>query len=601
MDKSLKIRLSFGVVSLLIASYLAFDLLSLLESQALWGHRVLWFWIFGWASFICFFGQFFSSLNQNNRLIFASSLSGILLGAGFMQDYTFFLMFIGFVPLLWVENVIASESKKASKWLVFKFAFNTFFIWNILSTWWIQNSSFVAGILGNTLNAVFMCIPFLFYHSTKKNMSHRAANLGFICYWMTFEIGHLTWDLSWPWLTLGNSFANLPALVQWYEFTGVFGGSLWILLVNIMLANGLFLYFKNNKIDSPLRVLFIKSLLCIILPLCLSLGLYFMHDIQTTKQAEVVSVQPNYEPHYQKFVVPQRQQYDKFIQLSDGQLTDKTAYLLFPETSFRRIEADKLQQSEPIVKLREYISGFKNLNVVFGLSAYLEYEEGDNIPDHLFTYCNDDKSFCQYIDYHNAAVQINNDNLNIPYYKKSKLVPGAESMPFIGGIDIFKNLILDLGGAPGLSLGTQKDRAVFSSKQGDIAPMICYESIFGDYVTGYTKNGAEAFFVITNDGWWDKTAGHLQHMYLSSLRAIENRRFVVRSANSGVSCFIDSRGDIYQQSEYNTADALRNDIFLHNEITFYCKYGDLIGRVSILITFWLLISMLSNGLRKEKL
>lgn len=597
----MKSRLIIGLISWLIAAYLGYDLMNLYAQQELWGQRVLWFWLLIWGGFLAIISLAETRLPEANKLLLASCASGLLLGAGFMPMPTFFLMFVAFVPLLWVEDVVAKSRKESSKWLIFKYAFNTFLIWNILSTWWIQNSSFIAGMFGNTLNAIFMSIPFIFYHTTKKSMGQRAANIGFVSYWMTFEIGHLTWDLSWPWLTLGNSFAHLPAIVQWYEFTGVFGGSIWILGLNIWIANILFQHQKNSASTKLDYKLFYKPAFAFLLPILVSLGIYFMHNPAVGRIAEVVSVQPNYEPHFEKFSGSPSQQFADFIRLSQEQVTPKTAYLLFPETAFRSIKADKLQEESVIQGLKTFVQGYPNLNLVTGLSSYIRYQEGDKRPKNVYTFCNsNDRGDCIYIDSHNSAIQLNNESTNIPYYKKSKLVPGAESMPFIGDWEIFKSLILDLGGAPGLSLGIQDTRDVFSSKQGKVAPLICYESVYGNYVTDYIKNGAEALFVVTNDGWWDNTIGHRQHLYLSSLRAIENRRYVVRSANTGVSCFINSRGDIYHATNYNEQIAIRDEIYLRNDRTFYSIYGDLIGRVSILLTGWLLLSMLANGLRGKE-
>ncbi|WMX12729.1 apolipoprotein N-acyltransferase [Aureispira sp. CCB-E] len=600
MKKEMQIRLVVGTICLLIAVYVGCDLRTLYRQDQLWGQRVLWFWLCVWGSILAFLGQYITTLPQRNKLLGASILSGVLLAGGFMPMPTFFLMFIGFIPLLWAEDIVSKERSTTSKWTIFKLAFNTFLIWNLLTTWWIQNSSFIAGMLGNTLNAVFMTIPFIFYHVTKKNMGQRAANLGFLSFWMTFEIGHLTWDISWPWLTLGNSFAHLPSLVQWYEFTGVFGGSLWILGINIWIADGLFKYWSQEQPSGSLAAVFIKPSIAFIVPILVSLAIYYSYDVTTEKAVEVVSVQPNFEPHYQKFSIPQEQQLTRFMELTETAVTDRTAYVLFPETSFRGIEANKLEESQLIKTLRAFTGAHPKLNLITGLSTYIRYKEGEPRPDNVYTYCNSTQTQCQYRDAHNAAIQLNSQTKEIPYYKKSKLVPGAESMPYIGNIPFFKGLILDLGGAPGLSLGIQDKRAVFTSSQGAVAPLICYESIYGDYVTDYIKEGAEALFVITNDGWWDNSNGHRQHLYLSSLRAIENRRYVVRSANTGVSCFINSRGDIYHPTNYDEAIAIRDDIYLNDKVTFYTLYGDLIGRISILVSIWLLVSMLANGLRGEK-
>ncbi len=584
-----------------IAALVALQMLDNIASETLFGNKPLYFWAAFWAGVLLLLGRFVSKLPQNNKLVGASILSGLLLTGGFMPMPTFFLMFIGFVPLLWAENQVALSSPKTSTWLVFKLAFISFFTWNIGSTWWIQNSSLIAGSFSNILNAIFMTVPFMAYHITKKTMGIRGGNWGFIGYWLSFEIGHLSWDLAWPWLTLGNSFAHLPILIQWYEYTGVFGGSLWILSVNLYLANQIHKAAAQNSLSlASLRPAMGYVALAILLPIGLSMGIYYTYDSSSSKSIEVVSVQPNYEPHYQKFRIPQNTQIEHFKQLSNLALSQNTDYLIFPETSFGNIDIDKIQSNIIIQTFRDFIKEYPKLNLVMGLNSYKEYQKEEEKPEHIYTYCSSDKSYCRYIDSHNSAIQLNNESKEIPYYKKSKLVPGAESMPFIGGIGIFRSLILDLGGTSGISLGTQKEREVFESKNGKIAPLICYESIFGDYVTGYVRKGAEVLFVITNDGWWDNSWGHQQHVYLSSLRAIENRRAVVRAANSGISCYINSRGDVRKPSKYAESAVLKDTVYLHNETTIYSQYGDLIGRVSILLSIWLVVTMISNVLRREK-
>lgn len=549
-----------------------------------------------WAAVLTLFWTRWTRLENNTQVVAASILSGILLSAGFMKMLTFPLLFVGFVPLLWAEHQLAKDRDGGTDtWAMFRLAFNAFLIWNLLSTWWIQNSSLPGGLVGNVLNTIFMCFPILLYHTTHCYMGLRAAGIGLIAYWMTFEIGHLTWDLSWPWLTLGNGFAQVPALVQWYEYTGVFGGTLWILWVNFLIANRLF----GSEAEQSARKWGTPTLV-VVLPILVSLGLYFNHEPEEGRPVEVVAVQPNFEPHYQKFTIPQQKQLQQFLDLSRSKLTDSTAYLVFPETSFRGITAARVGEAPVVQTLKEFVSHYPKLQLMTGISARNIYQENEPYPPHAFMYCNQDQTRCQYIDAHNAAIQISGDSDEIPYYKKSKLVPGAESMPFIGGVELFRSMILDLGGMPGVGLGVQAEREAFVSSQGTVAPLICYESVYGDYVTDYVKAGAQALFVITNDGWWGNTLGHQQHWYLSALRAIETRRYVVRSANTGVTCFINSRGDTYQASGYNEAVALRNTIYLRDGDTFYRYYGDLIGRVSILVTVFILFSMVANRLRRPK-
>ena len=119
--------------------------------------------------------------------------------------------------------------------------------------------------------------------------------------------------------------------------------------------------------------------------------------------------------------------------------------------------------------------------------------------------------------------------------------------------------------------------------------MICYESAFGSFVTAYIRKGAEAIFIITNDGWWKNTGGYRQHLSYASLRAIENRRPVARCGNTGISCFIDIKGNIRQETGWYSEAVLKGEIIPEKSVTFYSKYGDYILRISLLVSILIML------------
>jgi apolipoprotein N-acyltransferase len=153
--------------------------------------------------------------------------------------------------------------------------------------------------------------------------------------------------------------------------------------------------------------------------------------------------------------------------------------------------------------------------------------------------------------------------------------------------------------------GTQKDRGVFFSAVDStgIGPIICYESVYGEFVTGYVKNGANLLFVITNDGWWGDTPGYHQHAAFSSLRAIETRRSLARSANTGISCLINQRGDIFQKLGWWKRGAIKGTLNANRKLTYYVKNGDYIGRTacifSILIVALYIVRIVLNPNKKQ--
>jgi len=117
-----------------------------------------------------------------------------------------------------------------------------------------------------------------------------------------------------------------------------------------------------------------------------------------------------------------------------------------------------------------------------------------------------------------------------------------------------------------------------------IAPAVCYESIYGDFMSRYVRNGADLIAIITNDGWWGNTPGHRQHRDYARLRAIETRRWIVRSANTGISCVIDPAGDILQSLPWDQPGTITTHVPPEHEMTFYARFGDVISKIAILLT-----------------
>ena len=122
----------------------------------------------------------------------------------------------------------------ARKRRVFAYTYLFLVLWNALTTWWVSYADLAAGIAAVVLNALLMCLPLMAFRQTKKRLGNRVGYLSLPVYWIAFEQLHLHWDLTWPWLTLGNGFAAAPQWVQWYEYTGFLGGSVWVWAVNLL-------------------------------------------------------------------------------------------------------------------------------------------------------------------------------------------------------------------------------------------------------------------------------------------------------------------------------------------------------------------------------
>ncbi len=470
-----------------------------------------------------------------------------------------FLIFGAFVPLFFILKDLQKKR------FAFVYSFLVFALWNIFTTYWIYNASLFGAVAAVCVNSILMASVMTLFIWLKSKFNDRRAWWALISLWLSFEYLHLNWDLSWPWLTLGNVFANYPQFIQWYEYTGTLGGSLWILLANIILFHSI----KNKS-------KYFLSAIVITLPILFSFLINTTNE--TGKVVEIVVVQPNIDPFFEKFDdLTSMQQLEKFIGLAESKLDSTTNYLIGPETAIvDGIWENKIENSTEIQRLIQLIENYPQLNIIVGAVTYKAYSKTEKIPKTARQFVGSDA----YYDVFNSAIQINTSEISV--YNKSKLVQGVEFTPFPALLENLEFLAIDLGGITG-SLGTQDYREVFASKSAQMAPIICYESIFGEFISQYVRNGADMFTIITNDGWWKDTPGYKQHLNYASLRAIECRRAIARSANTGVSAFIDSKGIITNATQWDEEIVIKGRLETNTTQTIYVRFGDYIGRISAFI------------------
>ena len=411
-------------------------------------------------------------------------------------------------------------------------------------------------------------------------------------YWLSFEYFHYSWELDYPWLNLGYGFAAWCDLIQWYEYTGLQGGTLWVLLVNILITHHLLLYRKNKE-TIYLKKLFFRVLPLITIPIIISIVIKNIYK-ETARPIDVVVVQPNIDPYNEKFGgMSSNDQLNKILTLAAQKTDQQTDYVVCPETALPEgIWEHDLQQHPHIVAIRNFLKPFPRLHFVTGLTSSRMYHTA-TAPTKTARKFPDSDAF---YDSYNTGMQLENDTL-IQLHHKSKLVVGVEKVPFTGLFGFFEKFAIDLGGASG-SLGTQDTPTVFRSSIANVAPVICYESIFGEYIGEYIKQGAQAIFIITNDGWWNDTPGYKQHCQYARLRAIETRRDILRSANTGISCFIDQLGNITQPTKWWVPAVIRQKMQLNDELTFYTRHGDYLGRIAAIGSIVFLLFTLINWLKK---
>ncbi len=506
-------------------------------------------------------------------------LTGGLLSAAWPTWGIAPLAFIGFVPLLLLEDRIALGEKGGLFWL----SFLAFLVWNVVATWWIWNAT-PAATLAWILNALFMATVFYLFHLTKKKVCNNTwGNFFLVPYWMAFELLTYHWSLKFPWLNLGNVFSTCHSWVQWYEYTGVAGGTLWVLVVNVLITN-IILLFKA-RLTKPLLINVAAELVVVLLPILVGKGIYKHYEDQG-EDVEVVVVQQNCDPWNEQF---DAKFYEEVIQnninLSLPLVTPNTRFIVSSESAIQEgIWLHETDKVKALNTLHSYLKRIPQAAFVIGGTTYEWVPKGmeDDFPARQIG--NTDR----YYYCHNSALLL--DTMNVQHRNKSQLTPAVEAIPEWMGF--LKNFSLTMGIARG-TLKTDPEAKVMAFGEHKVGAAICYESAFGEYVGSFCKKGADLIFVITNDGWWDHTPGYRQHFDFSKLRAIETRRCIARSANTGRSGFFNQRGDVLQQTRYWQPDAIRETLKANTKVTFYARHGDYLSRIAVYLTFVLLITLVA--------
>ncbi|MCR5276163.1 MAG: apolipoprotein N-acyltransferase [Bacteroidales bacterium] len=532
---------------------------------------------------------------MNKRLLLLILLFAVLMSLPWLVPHLGFLALAGFVPLLWAEELARRHAVKRF-WL---WHYGAFVLWNAATTFWVCNATVGGGIFAVLANALQMSVVFGLFRFSRRHLRGALPYLFLAAMWIAWERAYFDAEISWPWLTLGNAFARSTRLIQWYEWTGSLGGSLWIWAVNL----GVFGLLRSldegrwPQIRPAGRVAAMGALtLVLAAPVVTSWILYRNCQERSEGQVKVVIAQPNFDP-YQKFTsMTQAEQTAVLLDLyRDARLSrDEAVLLMAPETFTSDIVLNHIGSSPTMQSFQAFLQDYPRADLLFGASSFRIFTQR-SAPSPLARPYGDG-----WIENYNSALVTDHSGREEVFHK-SKLVVGTEKMPyprFFGPID------KALGGVMG-HCQVQDEVSLLHCAGGiPFGCAICYESVYGEYCTEYVRKGARFMTVITNDAWWGNTPGYRQHLSYSALRAIELRRDIARCANTGISAIINQRGEILQQSDWWEPETMRGEVNLNSEQTFFVRHGDITGRVCTLV-FLLLLALLlvrtvSGGFRPKR-
>ncbi|MDI6801213.1 MAG: apolipoprotein N-acyltransferase [Thermodesulfovibrionales bacterium] len=491
-----------------------------------------------------------------------ATISGLLLFFSFPEMDIFPLAWIALIPLL---IFLYDKDTKTS----FKAGFFFGCVYFFSTTYWIYHSinkygsiPFIPSLFLVLLLSLYLSLyPALFsslYSSILKRSTLPAMFVAPVL-WTTLEFVRSYALTGFPWSSLGYSQYKFLPFIQGADITGIYGISFILVAVNGAFADMFLLSRRKEK--RPLFPLIPTVsgfvILFILLIATFSYGFYRLNEIREGTHIKAAVVQGNIEqdkkwvPSYQDEVVK------IYKELSISASLQKPNIIVWPETAVPfYFGADNARSNEVISFQR-------------GLNSYLLFGSVLFKEGNLFT---------------NSAVFLNKDG-NISYlHDKIHLVPFGEYVPLKGILFFVDKLVVGVGDyVPG------KDYIRAVTPFGSFGTLICYEIIFPGLVRKFYTRGGDFIVTITNDAWFGKTHGPYQHFSMSVFRAVENRKPVIRAANTGISGFIDSNGRIMGRTNLFERTFLVKEVKTDKTLSFYTKFGDIFSYFCIVTAILLSI------------
>ena len=532
-------------------------------------------------------------MKRNNIILWGlSALSAVLLSIPFLIPHTGPVALFALVPLLCMDR-IATYTDQKRVWI---FHYSAFVLWNAITTFWVCNATVGGGLFAIFANAFQMSLIFGLFRLSKKRFSGALPYIFLMVMWIAWERFYFDAEISWPWLVMGNSFARSTWAIQWYEFTGTLGGSLWIWLSNLGIF-GLLVALSDGRIFDwnwkARTATGIGLAAVLIIPFAISPVIGNGYDMEAEEKLPVVIIQPNIDP-YNKFQAMTQDEQNavvesmmaKSLSFRKGDTLAGPMLVVAPETFTSDIMVDQYDRSRTWRRFTKFLEEYPGTSMLFGASSY-DYFHSEKRPSHTARKMNGG----YWLESHNSALMIDG-SAKTEIFHKSKLVVAVEYTPYPA---LFCKIDDMLGGVMGRCIG-QDEVSLLHAGEIPIGCAVCYESIFGEYYTDYIRKGARVMTVITNDAWWGDTPGYRQHLSYSSLRAIETRRAIARCANTGISAIISPSGEIMQPTPWWEQAVIRGELPLRDDITFYVSHGDIIGRVCTFVFLLLLLALITRKL-----
>lgn len=490
------------------------------------------------------------SMRRIDPALIVSALSGLLLAGSFPRPDLFPLAWIGLVPLF----VVMARRPFASGFTAGCTFFGAVLYWlNIVMTTY------------GGLHPVFSFLAYLFliiylalFFGASTWMASRLhelfglpypASLPFV--WVALEYLRGLLLTGFPWALLGYSQQNFSAAIQSADVTGVYGVSFLLVAVNAALA-GLIL--------EPLRRISWFGAAAVVLMTFSHVGYGVWRDAQPLElrdtQLQVALAQGNID-QAQKWDPENRQAtIDRYVLLSEQALQEPIDLLIWPEAATPFFLQDDTPASRQVHALPKRLE----TSLLVGSPAYNRLAENR-------------------YEYFNSAYLLTPEGGDPARTDKVHLVPFGEYVPLGKLLSFIDKLVVGVGD---FSPGKVNPLELHDTS---IGVLVCYEVIFPELAREYVRKGSGLLVNITNDAWFGRSSAPYQHLAMSRFRAIENRIWLVRAANTGISAFISPSGRVVAASPLFEPVHMNSTVGVGGGPSFYARFGDLFAQFCLFVSF----------------
>ena len=511
------------------------------------------------------------------------------MGAAFPPSPFGWIAFVAFVPILVAIDQMGEESRRRA---IVGHLYVTFFLFHGITNWWVLSwqeqtdpylmASGAALWLGHPF---FLSLPFYALASIRRRLGRRAFLWSTPAAVAGFEWLHGQTDASYPWLTTGYDLVSTP-LVQVADWVGVYGLTFLILVVNALIT---WWYVHREHVSASTRPLVFAGGLLIIW-----LGAAFLHQpepepssSEAAKPITVALVQPNENP-WDKWTDPRKQvaTHQSMVDAARRQGAQPDV-VVWSETAIPFTIREAPYRPE-MRRLQRWVdtSGFTLLT---GYADRLIYPDGEAPPSARRSSVDPELRY----DHFNAAMTLDpRGGAVTAVHRKSMLTPFAERLPFADQLTFAMSWIEWGVGISAWGKGRTRDPLpviVDGDTAARIGTIICIESIYPEVARDFVNNGADVLCVITNDAWYNGTWGPEQHYQIARVRAIEQRRDLIRCAMSGETGIITMEGGSRARIEAMTQQVLTGTATPNAERTLYAQTGDIVPPAGLIVTLLLLI------------